>query len=243
MPNRPAPIELYRMGPMWGLPTISPFGLKLTAWLRIAGIDHVVKVEDDPRKGPKKKSPWVVLDGRPMGDSELIIAHLSARYGVDTEARLTARERAVGLALRRTFEEHYVQALEQVLFIDEDGWRQSVGHFDFLPTPVRPLVRNLIRGSIRKEIYVRGLGRHTREEMTRMAAADLDMANELLGDGSFFFGDAPTLTDCSVYAFLALTLAVPVASAEQTHLRSLPRLSAFCRRMDARVLDRDSVAA
>ena len=36
--------------------------------------------------GPKGKNPWIELDGKLIGDNELIIELLSKRHGVDLDA-------------------------------------------------------------------------------------------------------------------------------------------------------------
>jgi glutathione S-transferase len=232
MPTSPNPdLQLYVIGPHWGLPSISPFGIKLATWLRVAGLPHELRFEDDPRKGPKRKSPWIVEHGRVMGDSELVIAHLVETRGVDPDAGLSARDRAVALLLRRTFEEHFHQVLEYALWVLDQGWEHSNVHFDFLPVLVRPLLKQIIRSGCRKEGLVRGVARHADDEIAQMAAADLRAAAELLGDRPFLFGDRPTTTDCTVYGFLAHTLWAPIPYFAKDELERLPSLVAYCERM------------
>lgn len=226
-----AALTLVWLGPEFGLPTFSPFGLKLATWLRLAGIEHRTRVENDTRKGPKQKSPFIERGGEAIGDSELIIETLIAELGLDPDAHLDNQQRAVGLMLRRTFEDHFNFVHMHHMFVTDDGWAHSRPHFDFLPAPVRPVVARLIRRAIRKETWIQGLGRHSIEEMDAMGKADLDAASTLLGDQDFFFGDAPTLTDCTVYAFLAHTLWGPFETTVKAHLQARPNLVAFCERM------------
>ena len=225
------PVNLVILGPEWGLPTVSPFGYKLATWLRLAGIPYVLEHENDTRAGPKQKSPWIVIEGEKMGDSELIVQRLVCERGIDPDAHLTPRQRAESLALRRLFEDHYNFAFMHAMFMTEAGWAFMRPHFDFLPFLVRPVVVPMIRRSVRSELHMQGMGRHTQAEIDSMAIADLDAADALLGDQPFFFGEQPTLADCTVYGFLALSLWSPIAGAHQDHLRSLPRLVAFCERM------------
>ncbi len=228
------PLKLYVFSPKWGLPTHSPFTLKLATWMRLTGLPHQLVFEDDPRKGPKKKAPWIELDGVPMGDSELIIAHLQATLGVDPDAHLTRRQAAQALVLRRTFEEHFAPIYDYFFFVDDVGWEHARSHFDFLPALIRPVVLPLIRSDTRKELWLKGIGRHDVDDIAAFARADLDAAATLLDDQPFFFGDRPTTTDCTLYGFLAMVLHAPIASPVQAHLRTLPNLVAFCDRMRAR---------
>src|SRR5688500_13658073 len=90
------PVRVFTFGPAHGLPTGGPFGLKLEMALRMAGVPYERVIEDDHRKGPKRKSPWIEQGPTRMGDTELILAHL----GVDLDGHLDPVERARGLLLR-----------------------------------------------------------------------------------------------------------------------------------------------
>jgi glutathione S-transferase len=228
------PLELYMASPMWGLPCMSPFGTKLATWLRMTGIPHRTSFEDDPRKGPKRKMPWIVQDGVAMGDSGLIIEHLRRTRAVDPDAHLSARDRAASHLLRRTFEEHFHQIFEHSLFVLDVGWEQARPHFNFLPALPRPLILKLIRKDAVKGSFVRGIGRHTDEEIASMAADDLRAAATVLGEQPYFFGTEPTTVDCTLYGFLATTLWAPIPCAAQQELARHPNLLAFCERMRAR---------
>jgi glutathione S-transferase len=176
-----------------------------------------------------------VWKGERVGDTELIIERLTRELRVDPDAHLTPFQRATGLAIRRMFEEHFNFSHMHDLFITEEGWRHMRPHFDFLPAPVRPFLAPYIRSAVRKEVYAQGLGRHERAEIDAMAAADLDAAAALLGDQPFFLGDQATLTDCSAFGFLGMTLWWPVRSASREHLASQPGLVGFCERMRDRL--------
>jgi hypothetical protein len=86
------PIRVFVFGTGWGVPfpTSAPFPLKLCTWLRMAKVPHEIVIENDPRKGPKGKSPWIDDGGTLMGDSQIIIEHLSKRFGVDIDAHRSA---------------------------------------------------------------------------------------------------------------------------------------------------------
>ena len=50
-------LTAYHLPGAWGLPSVSPFCLKLDAWLRIAGIEHESVTATTPFGGPKGKAP------------------------------------------------------------------------------------------------------------------------------------------------------------------------------------------
>lgn len=228
------PITVHSFAPAWGIPvpTCSPFGLKLITWLKMYGVPHTMVVANDPRKGPKGKCPWVEFDGVTMGDSELILERLKTRVDRDLDSNLTAEQKAVALSVRRMLDEHYHQAWEHQLFIDDAGWQRGQEFFNAaLPPGVRVIVRNLIRRDLRKQLHARGVGRHSGEDIIRMGIADLDAVSALLGDRPYFFGDEPTDIDATVFAFLVLTQHTPSPSPLWAHFRALKNLPAYCDRM------------
>jgi glutathione S-transferase len=161
----PAPkLRVFTFSPDWGLPTNGPFALKLLAWLELAGIPYEQVVENNSGKGPKGKSPWIELGGERMGDSELIIERLSRQHGIDLDEGLTPEQRALGLAWRRTFEEHFHQVLEWELLIHPEGsayMREFFGRV--APRPVASILFAIIRRQFRKQLHARGIARHTPE--------------------------------------------------------------------------------
>lgn len=76
--GRALPLRVFTFSPERGLPSAGPFGVKLLAWLELAGIPYEQVSEDDPRKGPMGKSPWIELEGERVGDSDVIIELLAA---------------------------------------------------------------------------------------------------------------------------------------------------------------------
>lgn len=48
-------ITVFQYPRLLGIPNMSPFCLKLEAWLRMVGIKYDIREVADPRKGPKGK--------------------------------------------------------------------------------------------------------------------------------------------------------------------------------------------
>jgi glutathione S-transferase len=79
--------------------------------------------------------------------------------------------------------------------------------FDSAPALLRPFIRNLVRGKVRKALYAQGTGRYTEEEATRLGLRDIETLATLLGDKPYFFGDKPCGADATFFAFIAAGLA------------------------------------
>lgn len=230
-------LVLVTFGPAWGLPfqSCGPFGVKLECWLRLAGLSYQGRIENNPGRGPKGKSPWIETAAGPMGDSELIIAWLETRHGVSPDAALTPVERAEGLAWRRLFEEHYHQVWEYLVFLTPGGLASAAEWFGQLPALVRPLIRRVMPRSLRRQLVARGVGRHKLEDIVAMGIDDIDAAAAHLGDRSYWLGEEPSTTDCTAFAFLALTVWAPPVSAVHERARAQQNLVAYCERMGQRL--------
>lgn len=229
------PIRLFVFGAGWGIPfpTSGPFPLKLCTWMRMAAIPHEIVIENDPRKGPKGKSPWIEHGGTRMGDSSIIIAHLSERFGIDLDAHLTADEKARALMVQRTFEEHYHQAFEHQLFLGRGGAERLAEFVSTLPTLLRLIVPRVLVKQLRTQLHARGLGRHDESEVIAQGKADLDALGRLLGDHRYVLGDRPSSIDACIFGFLGCSIYANGDNPLFAHAASVDNLKLYCERMRA----------
>jgi glutathione S-transferase len=230
------PVRLFTFGTGWGIPfpTAAPFPLKLATWLRMTGLEHEIVIENNPGKGPKKKSPWIEDGEVRMGDSELIIRYLSQKHGVDPDRGLAPLERALSVAWRRTFEEHYHQAFEHQLFFGRGGAERLRQLASTMPPVVRTIAPPIMLRQFKRQLWARGLGRHDEADLIAMGQADLDAASVFLGDRPYFLGDEPTGIDACIFGFLGVTIYVEGDNPLFRHAASLPNLVAYTERMRAR---------
>ena len=236
MANRPDSIKLFVLGAGWGvpLPSAAPFPMKLATWMRMAKIPFEVVVENDPSKGPKGKSPWVELDGQLIGDSSIIIELLGERHGVSFDAHLTPQERALAVTVQRMLEEHYHQCFEHQLFFGKGGAERMQAYADTMPIPIRWLLPTVVGRALRKQLYARGMGRHSDEVVVAQGKADLDALSDLLGDKPYFLGDEPSSIDACVFGFLCVTVYVEGDNPLFRHGASRENLMRYTERMRAR---------
>jgi glutathione S-transferase len=192
----------------------------------MAKIEHRVGVPNMSRS-PKGKIPYVDLDGRLIGDSQLIIEALKAKHGDVMDGWLDEHGRAKAHVVRRTLEEGYYFAVLVLRWMDEEGFRAYMPEFKkVLPPALRPLLPALIRRSARKTAIAQGTGRHALEDVARFAMADLDAVSTLLGDGPYLCGDRPCTADATLYAMVDGTWSFPLDTALRRHLGTKPNLLA-----------------
>jgi glutathione S-transferase len=239
-----ASLRIFTFGPDWGLPSVGPFALKLLAWLELAGIPYEQVHEENPRKGPNGKNPWIELDGTRIGDSQIIIETLSRRYGVDLDEGLNAEQRALGHAWRLTFEEHFHQVLEWELLIHPAGaayMRERMAAQ--MPPVVGPLVFSMMQSHFRKQLYARGIARHPSEVIEAKGRADVDALAAFIGGRPFLLADHPSSADTAVFGLLAPVVRWPMATPVAEYARSLPAITAYCERMRERCFGRSKESA
>jgi glutathione S-transferase len=229
-------IRLFAFGTGWGVPfpTSAPFPLKLATWLRMAGIPFEFVLANDPGKGPKGKSPWIEYGDVRMGDSSLIIEHLAERFGIDLDAQLDAHQWALALSVQRMLEEHYHQCFEHQLFFGRGGPERLAEFAGTMPIPLRWLVPTVLKRAFRKQLYERGMGRHSEEVIIAQAKDDLSALSELLGDQAYFLGDQPSSIDACVFGFLGVSLYVEGDNPLYRYGASLENLMRYCERIRAR---------
>jgi glutathione S-transferase len=225
-------IRLFQYPPMFGIPNPSPFCLKLETWLRMTKLPFEIVRVVDPRKGPKGKVPWIEDRGQTVADSALVIEYLAKTYGDPLNGGLRSEERATSLALRRMIEEHLYWAIAYGRFLDVEVWPSTKAQFlAGFPAPLRPLVGRLVRKTVARSLHLQGLGRHSQDEIYRLACDDLTALSTFLGDKPYFFGTSATEIDATAYGFLAQILWAPGSRRAREHLTATRNLPAFCERM------------
>lgn len=218
----------------WGTPNLSPFCTKLECYLRMAEIPY--KPASFGRgESPKGKMPYVKVDGRVMGDSQLIIEELERRLAAEgkhaLDEGLSARDAAIGRLVRRTLEEAYYFIAMYARWKTDEGYAIQREEFKkFIPGFIIPFIRR----DILKKLHHQGTGRHSYDEVSQMGAGDLDAVAELLGDRPFLLGDKPRTVDATLFAFLEGTLGYPIDSELKKHAASHANLVAYRKRIRER---------
>jgi glutathione S-transferase len=226
-------LTVFTFSPAFGLPTAGPFALKLLKWLEIAGIPFRQVHEDDSRKGPKKKNPWIELDGERIGDSEIIIDLLAAKYAFDIDVGLTAERRAELHAARRMLEEHFHMIFEWEMFVHPNGtsFAREVAQTMVSPLVAGPMAAMVCR-VMKKQLYARGIARHSDEIVAKKGKADVAAVEVLLGERAFLGGDNPAMADVSAYGLIQPMARWPMRTPVADYIKSRPALIAYLDRME-----------
>lgn len=228
-------LRVFTFSAAWGLPTAGPFGLKLESSLRMLDVPYERVYENDHRKGPKRKSPWIEDGDVRMGDTELILEHVAKTRGKELDRELAPEDRARSLVLRHMLEEHYHQIFEYELCVPDEGFaelRKMIAAS--MPAPLVPLVAPLARRGFRKHLFERGVARHLPEQVAAMGRADIDALSTWLGNRDWFIADHPTKADAIAFGLLAVSIRSPMPTPTCSYARTKPNLVAYVDRALAR---------
>jgi glutathione S-transferase len=228
-------LVVHELPGAWGLPSISPFCLKLQTWLRIAAIPCTTVVDPTPFKAPKGKLPFLEHEGKRIGDSGFAIDYLVERFGIDPDARLSSHDRGLALALRRLVEEDLYWTMVHERWVVEENWRvlRDVV-LAGVPASLRVVVAPSARRGVRRQLVGHGIGIHSAQEIRSIGCRDMNALADVLGDRPFFFGSEPTSFDAVAYGFLANILEVPIESVVKEAGRRRANLLEYLARMRER---------
>jgi len=220
-------ITLYTFGSMFGVPDPSPFVMKADMLLKLSGLPYRT-VAGNLRKAPKGKLPYIDDDGQTVADSTLIRLHLEQKHSIDFDRSLSAAERGIAWSVEKMLEDHFYWVMLQIRWMDDANFAKGPTHFfDTVPAPLRPLIRRIVRGSVRKALHAHGLGRHTDAEIVALGKRAIDSLAGVLGDKPYLMGPKACGADATVLAFVANLLVPLFDSPVCGHARAQANLVAY----------------
>lgn len=225
-------ITLFTFPAAFGLRNVSPFCLKVEMALAYLEVDFEIALESDPRKGPKDKLPFIIVDGKTIDDSELILKYLDELTGGGLYGNLTAEEMGVGTAFTRLCDDHVYWMLVASRWLD-DQWFPNVrkGFFSNFPPLLGPIVARLARAQMRKTYHLHGLGRHDLEQQKWFARQDLQAISNVVENNQYIVGQRLTVFDFNVASLLAGILDNQPATWVTLLAKEYPALTEYAERV------------
>src|SRR5215475_13460207 len=114
-------ITLYSYPTLFGVADNNGYGLKVFAFLRLAGLPFVHEHIFDASAAPRGQLPYIVDDGETIGDSETIIAHLTRKYRLAINEGLTPAQRDTDHLITRMLDDLY-WVMSYSRWKDEEFW-------------------------------------------------------------------------------------------------------------------------
>lgn len=100
-------VTLYSYPRLFGVADNNGYGLKVYAFMRLAGVSFRQEHVFDASSAPRGQLPYIVDDGETIGDSETIIARLVRKHGLTIDSALTTMERYQDLLVTRMLDDLY----------------------------------------------------------------------------------------------------------------------------------------
>jgi glutathione S-transferase len=227
-------LTLYSYPELFGVADNNPFGLKVYAFIKLAGLKFQHEHIFDASKAPHGQLPYIVDDGETVGDSETIIAHLNARHRLAIDAGLTPSQRDVRHLVMRMLDDLY-WVMSYSRWKDDAFWPQFRDAILAQHPSVSTAAMDGARAYNFERYRYQGIGRYAPAEAYARGLADLAVLANLVPAQGFVFGSAPTSIDAAIYGFVANILFYPIATPLKEFVDAHPGLTRHCRAIHARL--------
>ncbi|KAL0984657.1 hypothetical protein UPYG_G00144820 [Umbra pygmaea] len=217
--------------PNTGVPSLSPFCLKMETYLRM--VDLPYQNYFDGKLSPQGKMPWIEYNQQQVSGSEFIIDFLEDKLGVNLNKNLSSQERAVARAVTKMVEEHFYWTLAYCQWVDNlEETQKMLSVTGPLSDLLKWILSHLNASMVQREMYGHGIGRFSKEQVYKLMEKDMRTLAELLGEKKYFMGAKMSTVDAAVFGQLAQAMwTLPGSRPEQLIKGELINLAMFCERM------------
>lgn len=225
---------LYSYPELFGVADNNGYGLKVFAWLRLAGVRFEHRHLFDASQAPRAQLPYAEDDGETIGDSEAILAHVRRKYAVTLDDGLTEAQHDTALLVTRLLDDLY-WVMSYSRWKDEDFWPQFR---DALMAQHPVLTADALQNAKdfnAKRYHYQGIGRYDPPQAYARGLADLGVLARLVPPEGFVFGPQPGATDAAIYGFLANIHFYPIATPLRAFVAAHANLMRHTEAIHARV--------
>lgn len=202
-------ITLFSYPQLFGVADNNGYGLKVFAFLKLAGVPFTHEHIFDASAAPRGQLPYIVDDGEAIGDSGTIIAHLIHKYRLDIDAGLTTQQRDTSFLITRLLDDLY-WVMSYSRWKDERFWPLFR---DALLSQHPSLTEEGLRKAQEfnfQRYHFQGIGRFAPPEAYARGLADLQLLANLLPQSGYLHGIRPTSVDAGIYGFIANIYFYPI---------------------------------
>jgi glutathione S-transferase len=227
-------LTLYSYPQLFGVADNNGYGLKVYAFLKLAGVPFVHEHVFDTSAAPRGQLPYVVDDGETIGDSETIIAHATTKYRLSIDAGLSAEQRRTNHLMTRMLDDLY-WVMSYSRWKDERFYPAFRDGFIAQHPQVGSEGFEKAKAYNAQRYHFQGIGRYTPEQAYARGLADLQVLAEIVPAAGFVHGAAPTSCDAGIYGFIANIYYFPIPTPLKAFVDAHGNLVAHCERVHAMV--------
>jgi glutathione S-transferase len=195
-------LTLYSYPPLFGVADNNGYGLKVYAFLKLAGVPFHHEHIFDASKAPRGQLPYIVDDGDAVGDSETILDVVTRKYRLTIDAALTPPQHAQNLLVTRTLDDLY-WVMSYSRWKDERYWPAFRDAFKREHQQLTDEGLLKAKEYNAQRYYYQGIGRYDADAAMARGLADLAALARLIPDGGYVHGAKPTSIDAGIYGFIA----------------------------------------
>jgi len=227
-------LTLYSYPELFGVADNNGYGLKVYAFLKLAGVPFVHEHLFDASAAPRGQLPYVVDDGETIGDSETIIAHTIAKYRLTIDAELSPAERRTNLLVTRMLDDLY-WVMSYSRWKDDRYFPAFRDAFMAQHAQINAEGLEKAKAYNAQRYYFQGIGRYTPEQAYARGLADLKVLADIVPAQGFVHGPAPTSIDAGIYGFIANIYFLPIPTPLKAFVDAHKNLVAHCEAIHAAV--------
>jgi len=227
-------LTLYSYPELFGVADNNAYGLKVFAFLRLAGVPFRHEHIFDASAAPRGQLPYVVDGGETIGDRDTIIAHIIAKYRVTIDQNLTGPERHTDHLITRMLDDLY-WVMSYSRWKDEQFWRLFRDALMRTHPGLTPEGLQKAREYNAQRYYFQGIGRYAPDAAYSRGVKDLQVLADLLPPSGYLHGKKPTSIDAGIYGFIANIHFSEINTPLKQFVSSHPNLVRHCDAIHAAV--------
>ena len=228
-------LTLYSYPTLFGVADNNGYGLKVFAFLKLAGVSFQHEHLFDASAAPRGQLPYINDDGVAVGDSDSILAHLSTSRQLTIDAGLTATERDENLLFSRLLDDLYwVMSFSR--WKDERFWPAFRDALLAEHASLDAAGLDRARQYNFQRYAAQGIGRFEPAAAYARGLDDLGLLARRVPPEGFVHGHLPTSADAAIYGFLANIYFSPMPTPLKLFLVEQPNLVKHCETIHGTVM-------
>jgi Glutathione S-transferase N-terminal domain/Glutathione S-transferase, C-terminal domain len=227
-------LTLYSYPELFGVADNNGYGLKVFAFLKLAGLPFTHQHVFDASAASRGQLPYIVDDGESIGDSETIIAHCVRKYRLTLDAALTPAQRMTDHLVTRMLDDLY-WVMSYSRWKDDRFFPAFRDGFIAQHPQIDEAGLNRAREYNAQRYFYQGIGRYTPEQAYARGLADLAALADLIPAQGYVHGEKPSSIDAGIYGFVANIYFFPIATPLKAFVVSQANLVRHCKAIHAAI--------
>jgi glutathione S-transferase len=195
-------LTLYSYPALFGVTDNNGYGLKVFAFLRLAGVPFRHEHIFDASNAPRGQLPYIVDGDDIVGDSENILGFVTQRYRLTIDAALNPMQRTTNLLITRMLDDLY-WVMSYSRWQDERFWPAFRAALLREHPSLTDEGLSKAKAFNHQRYHYQGIGRFDPDAAMARGVADLGALATLIPSQGYVHGEKPTSIDAAIYGFIA----------------------------------------